>query len=415
MERHYSRRGIVILCSLVYFVSYFSRKDFAAVMAAMLEANVLDKATAGLIGTMLFVFYGVGQLLSGYLGDRVKPKYLLMLGVFTTAVCNLLFPLFESAGLQVAIWGLNGLAQAMLWPPIVRILAEHLDHEQYATANLVVTTAAHVATILLYLYVPLCLRIADWQTVFYSAALLAAVALLLFILALRFVLPEEGGRGTRGADAAAAVPRRESVLRTVKRSGLLPVFACIVACGFLRDGIESWLPTLYSEAFGRDASESILISVALPVFAILAITLIKILHKGRLFNNEARGAAIFFAAAAVLCLPLVLLIESKAIAARIACLVLASLVCGAMHGVNFLLISCVPGRYAGTGCVSTISGLCNAFIYVGAAISMYGIALVAENLGWQTTVLSWIGIAVLGGVLVLLGLRRFSAFIASEE
>ncbi len=414
MEKHYSKRGIVILCSLVYFVSYFSRKDFAAVMVAMLEASVLDKATAGLIGTMLFVFYGVGQLLSGYLGDRVKPKYLLMLGVFTTAVCNLLFPLAERGWLLIAIWSLNGLAQAMLWPPIVRILAEHLDHEQYATANLVVTTAAHVATILLYLYVPLCLKIADWKTVFLSAAILSVIALIVFIAALRWVLPEEGGRKERGSAPAAAMPRRKGVLSTAKHTGLLPVFGCIVACGFLRDGIESWLPTLYSEAFGRDASESILISVALPVFAILSITLIKILHKGRTFNNEALGSVILFAVAAVLCLPLFLLIESKAVAARITCLVLTSLVCAAMHGTNFLLISCVPGRYAATGCVSTISGLCNAFVYVGAASSMYGIALVAEHLGWRMTVLSWIGVAALGGVLALLGLRRFTVFIKNK-
>lgn len=415
MEKRYSKRGIVILCSLVYFVSYFSRKDFAAVMAAMLEASVLDKETAGLIGTMLFAFYGVGQLLSGYLGDRMKPKHLLMLGIATTAVCNLVFPLVGSGGWLIAIWGLNGLAQAMLWPPIVRILAEHLDHEQYATANLVVTTAAHVATILLYLYVPLCLKIATWQTVFYSAAILAAAALAVFVIALRFVLPEEESPAVKRAPRATATPRREGVLATVKRTGLLPIFACIVTCGFLRDGIESWLPTLYSEAFGRDASESILISVALPVFAILSITLVKLLHKGPTFNNEPRGAAIFFASAAVLCLPLFLMIESQATVSRIVCLVLASLVCGAMHGINFLLISCVPGRYARTGCVSTISGLCNAFIYVGAAASMYGIALVAEHLGWQATVLSWIGVAVLGGALVLLGLKKFSEFIREEN
>ncbi|MBQ2718552.1 MAG: MFS transporter [Clostridia bacterium] len=411
MGTHYSKRGIVILCSLVYFVSYFSRKDFAAVMAAMLEAGVLEKGAAGLIGTALFVFYGVGQLLSGYLGDRVRPRYLLAFGLFTTALCNLLFPFFSLPAVRIALWGLNGLAQAMLWPPIVRILADHLTSEEYASANLVVTTAAHVATILLYLYVPLCLRVFSFEAVFLSAAVLAGVALLAFLIAIGRVLPEE----SHGAVAVGApAERRESILPLVRRSGLLPIFGGIVACGFLRDGIESWLPTLYAEAFDRAASESILVSVALPVFSILSITLVRFLHKGKAFRNEARGAAILFLAGVLLSLPLFFLMAAEGTVARVLSLLLAALVCAAMHGVNFLLISCLPGRYAGTGCVSTVSGLSNAFIYVGAALSMYGMALLAEWLGWQATVLSWIAVGAVGGALVLLAARRYAAFIGGK-
>ena len=40
--------GIVGICSFVYFVSYFSRKDFAAVMAGMIFEGVIDKNVGGL-------------------------------------------------------------------------------------------------------------------------------------------------------------------------------------------------------------------------------------------------------------------------------------------------------------------------------------------------------------------------------
>ena len=63
---------------MVYFVSYFSRKDFAAVMAGMISDGSISRANAGLVGTMLFAFYGVGQLISGYLGDKMKPRSLIM-------------------------------------------------------------------------------------------------------------------------------------------------------------------------------------------------------------------------------------------------------------------------------------------------------------------------------------------------
>ena len=127
-SKKYSRSGIIALCCLVYFVSYFSRKDFAAVMAAMITEGAIERANAGLVGTMLFIFYGFGQLVSGYLGDKIRPRYLIMLGLSVTGLCNALMPV-SSDGAMIFIWGLNGLAQAMLWPPIVKILSQHLDRK----------------------------------------------------------------------------------------------------------------------------------------------------------------------------------------------------------------------------------------------------------------------------------------------
>ena len=51
--KKYSPNLIICVCSLVYFVSYFARKDFAAVLAGILADGVMDKAAAGLIGTAM--------------------------------------------------------------------------------------------------------------------------------------------------------------------------------------------------------------------------------------------------------------------------------------------------------------------------------------------------------------------------
>ena len=409
MEKKYSKNGIIALCSLVYFVSYFSRKDFAAAMAAMLSEGVVEKSEAGLIGTMLFIFYGIGQLVSGYLGDKIKPKYLIILGLATTAVCNGLMPLVGS-GLMIAVWGLNGFAQAMLWPPIVKILSNTLDHERFVTANLVVTSAAHIATILLYLYVPLCIEFMEWKTVFYTATLLAILALVAFVVLLGIVLPQSSDNrveSSRAKVVGEAQPLGDAILH----SGIIPVFGCIVMMGFLRDGIESWLPTLYSEAFGRQSSESILVSVILPVFSIISVAIITAIHKKPLFNNEVRGTSILFLMAIVLCLPLYLLIDSETVVARIVCLVLSALICAAMHGANFLLISCLPGRFAALGRASTVSGFTNACTYIGAASSMYGIALISDKLGWGATAISWMAIAAVGILLSAVAYRAYTKFI----
>lgn len=402
---------IVALCSLVYFVSYFARKDFAAVMAGMIAENVINKSQGGFIGMGLFIAYGVGQLVSGYLGDKLRPRTLLAAGLAVTALANLAMPLVPHTALMIPVWAINGFAQAMLWPPIVRILANSLDHDRFVTANLIVTMAAHGATILLYVYVPICLQFMSWQAVFYTATGITLFALALFALAMLFVTLDREPPKKKESAAPAGEAQKESFFALFVRAGLLPIFFAIIAMGFLRDGIESWLPTLYSEAFGRSASESILVSAILPVFSILSVTAVTAAHRTRLFSNESRGSLLLFLAAALLCVPLSVFINFEQTVWRIVCLVLAALICGTMHAINCLYISCLPGRFAAHGRAATASGFCNAFTYVGAAISMYGIAAVAEWMGWSATAISWILVALLGALCSLLALRKYTAFL----
>ncbi len=410
IKARYSKKGIVTLCTIAYFASYFSRKTFAVVMVDMLEKEVIDRGVAGMVGTALFVFYGLGQLISGYLGDKISPKYLMFSGLMISAVCNLLLPLCENQYLMIPIWAVNGFAQALLWPPIVRILSDNLSHEKYVTANLIVTCGAHVSTIILYLYAPICILFMSWESVFFTSTIFSVIVGIIFIIAMSFAV--SGDKKKADSDASVSTISGEPLFSVFKRSGVLMIFVCIIAMGFLRDGIESWLPTLYSEAFGRDSSESILVSVALPIFSIISLFAVRIVHKGKVFNNEARGAGILFALSVVLCIPLSILISLESVICRVICLLLAGIVCACMHSCNFLLISCVPGRLAKTGRASTVSGLCNACTYIGAAGSMYGIALVSKHLGWSATVLFWIGICALGVIFSTLAFKKYTKFLS---
>lgn len=412
--KKYSPNLIICVCSLVYFVSYLARKDFAAVLAGILADGVMDKAAAGLIGTAMFICYGAGQLISGYLGDRIKPELLMLSGLSATAICNLLMPLVDSPTLMIFVWGINGLAQAMLWPPIVRILADNLDSESFVRANLYVTSAAHIATVILYIYVPVCLRFFEWRTVFFTATALTSVAFCIFIALMSKTL---FARRETANDAPVSQKRDEKTEKygkLVVASGLISVFFSIIAMGYLRDGIESWLPTLYSEVFSREASESVLFSAVLPIFSILSVTAITALHKTRLFDNEVRGSLITFLASILLSVPVIFLINATSLFLRILCLALSALVAACMHASNFLLISCLPGRFARMGRAATTSGFSNACTYIGAAVSMYGMGSIADSFGWSAVIISWIAVGALGVVFSLIALRSYTKFIGEK-
>ena len=105
MENILSRKQtslMILLLSMVYFVSYLTRLDYAAVLLEIVRSEGVSKELASLALTGSAVTYGFGQLISGYLGDKIKPYYLIAFGLFCAGVTNILIPLHPSAEYMTA-------------------------------------------------------------------------------------------------------------------------------------------------------------------------------------------------------------------------------------------------------------------------------------------------------------------------
>ncbi len=258
LEQGHMRR-LCLLCCMAYFMSYLTRLDYAACMVEIQKSLQVGKDVVGLPVTACFASYGVGQLLCGFLGDRCRPQRMIFAGLLGSSVCNILaawLPWMEAVTL---VWCMNGFFQSMLWPPMVRIMAQSMDEAWYRRSCVLVSMASAAATILIYLCVPLCIRFSGWKTVFFLAAFLGAAASFVWI-ALTGKLEcgrkpegtEKGEEAGNGGDGKA-------------RSGgffggapMVPILLAIALHGILRDGIITWMPTYMSEVFGMSSSGSIL-------------------------------------------------------------------------------------------------------------------------------------------------------------
>jgi len=400
--------------ALVYFTSYVTRLNYNAAMAAIIEDGGLDKTQAGIIGSALFFTYGFGQLISGILGDRFRPHHIMACGLALTACCNMIMPLaYPNHFLMTVVWGVNGFAQALMWPPIVKLMATYMNENEYANCNWLVSTAAHSATILIYIAVPACITWLDWRAAFVISSVLAVCAMSAWLLGFRALspklvadIPAPRAKAGKGEHSAASM----SLGRAFVVSGTLFILIAIAMQGFLKDGVQSWMPTFFTEVFSMQSSTAILSNVLLPVFNILVVSLATWLYR-HVFRNEVREGMTFFALAVVLSILLAFFYQSSAIL----CLLLAAIITGSMHGINLMFISFLPRRFHATGKVATVSGICNACSYVGSCISSYGIAVVAEKMGWQTTLFSWAAIALVGVLLCILVTRRWNHFIVETE
>lgn len=415
-----------ILFCMVYFTSYITRINYGAVISEVILDLGITKGAAGLAVTGCFITYGLGQPFVGWLGDHVPPKYIITAGLIGTSICNFAASGQNSPYVIAVIWCINGFCQSMMWPPLVRIIAETMPADNYRKTCVNVITAANLGTVLVYLTAPILIRFGSWRMILILPACIAVTVALIWQI---FVKAGTSARtavttgakadstaksGVNGSNAIApgASDSDTAALSTANLcilSGVPFILGAIILQGLLRDGITTWMPSYINEAFSLGTGISILTTTILPLFAIACVRLSAKVYS-RCKNNELIASILFFAVAAICCLLLYLCFDRIMIS-----ILLMAVICGCTHAVNQMLISNMPVRYAPFGRVSTMSGFFNAFTYIGSALSAYGFAVLADHFGWKPLVLIWTLCSGVGTLLCIANLKRWTAFIRINE
>jgi len=392
-------KKIYYLFALAYMVSYITRNSFGTVILEITNGTGMAESELALALTGAFLAYGIGQLVSGYLGDLMQPRMIVLGGLITTAIMNACIP-FCSGSLQMCVvWSVNGFAQAMLWPPMVRLMATLYSGKEYTKAVETVLQAAYIGTISLYVFSPFLIHTASWKLVFRIAcdcAIVMSIVWIIFCPRVKMGAKEEQGE-------IQTEEKKEKNIRKIFLSPMmLGVLVAIVMQGALRDSATTWMPTYVSDVFHLGSGVSILTGVILPIFSILCVRFATIVYN-RKPDAPLKSAGLFFLmgmAAAVL----LLLLSGKAAIGSVLCFAILT---GCMQGTNYILIGILPSFFKDSGNVSAVSGVLNACTYIGSAVSTYGIALVMEQKGWDNTIIIWAGIALVGAFFCLAANKKW--------
>ncbi len=387
---------ISFLFCLLYFTSYMTRKSFGAIKLGLPE-GYLSAEQVGWIGSALFFAYGVGQLVSGVLGDRIDPRKLILLGLGTTAVCNAVFPFVPSVPVLIVLWAINGFAQAMFWPPLVKLMSVYFKGDRYTRASMRVSMAAQIALLSVFGLSSLAIHLSAWRSMFAVAtalALVTAVALAIGFRAMERRYPgavEEAMKvkssKVTSSESTDAQRCGRGLWAVTLASGLLFAFAMTATLGFLRDGLEEWLSTYLRDTFSLAADLSTLLNVVMPVFSMICVRVTTRLYL-KVFHDEVRQTLVVVLIAVVAMALLALLGHVSLWLA----VVLLMLVVGCIHAANTCLTCYLPARYEATGKVSTVAGLVNAFTYVGSTVATTAIPYLFGRFSWGVAL--WTSAAV---------------------
>ncbi len=105
-----------------YAAFYITRKSVTYAAPELMANLSLTTAQIGLLGTITYIAYGVSKFISGALSDRSNPRYFMSLGLFATAIANLLFGFSSNFTFFCWLWVINGFFQGWGWPPCSRLL-----------------------------------------------------------------------------------------------------------------------------------------------------------------------------------------------------------------------------------------------------------------------------------------------------
>lgn len=401
-------RIISYILTLVYFASYCTRINFTVMLVKIGSDMSVSKEELSIVVTALTVSYGLGQIISGMLGDKIKPQLLLSIGLAVASVCNALMFFMPSIPAMTAVWCVNGFAQSLLWPPIVRIMSVNLNDTEYGYAAVRVSWGSSIATICMYTLIPLLLYVVEWRTVMLICSVVGIVVMAVW----RFAYPKL----LTDMPLAKSEPDKKDVAVKSESTSALPKFVYapivfimlgIILQGILRDGVAGWMPSYLHETFSIPEEKAIISTVIQAVFSMLSFYVFDLVHR-KLFRNEVTCSAVIFALAAVCSVALYFVNVSAG--SVLLSLILMAVIVGCMHGINLMLITVVPKRMIKSGKVSTWSGILNSCTYVGASLSMYGFAVLANSKGWSFTILMWGVVSLLGFAVcavAAVGWRRF--------
>lgn len=399
-------KTLYLLSWLAYASAYIGRYNYSAVMGAITAENSLSLSAAGAVSTGYFICYAVGQIVFGLLSQSVSPYAMILIGLCGSGLCNLGAGAFSTSFMGL-LWGANGLFQAMIWPPIVRLFAESMPLMRQKRACVSINSTTPAGTLAAYALSAVLLQFADWHHVFFSCGgLLLGMAAIFWLgtaplrrattYAPQLELQQQKGTGNGPAALLAA--------------GLGAMLLPVLLHGGLKDGVTNWVPSMIQSNFGISPAFSAAVAMALPLVNLSGAYLSGWLNE-HCTHNELKTAGFLFALASVCLLALPLAVRTSLLLA----VLLLAVTTASMLGVNTMFINVIPVKAGRHGGASMLSGTLNAVTYLGAAAATWGIGAAAEGCGWNAVFLLWLIMAMLALLVSALLAGRWGEYLKSSE
>lgn len=394
-NKNYSRKGVALLLFLgwlAYTAGNVGRMDYTASMVAIIDETGASKNAAGLVSSFFFFAYGAGQLVNGLLCHKYNSRLFIFVSLVLSAIANLCMPFCRSIEVMKWLWLLNGVVQSVLWSSIVKLQSEYLNEKDIGKSIIIMSTTTAAGTFIAYGLSALNVAFFSWKITFYIAAALLAVSSAAWFSGIGYVqrkLPKfEVKKTTVSVDGKRKIPAPIVI-------SLVFVFVFATVNGFVRDGINTWVPNLLKEVYDLETYFSIMLTLLLPLISIFGAYLAKLVYKK--LPNDMLLSGMFFMLGGGIC-ALILWLYTYTLGFTVA---MFAVVACCMSAVQNVITSAVPFRLRTVGNSGLFAGVINTFCYIGSTLASFLLGTLAETGGWNTVILLLLILSMAIGVVSL--------------
>ncbi|MEK7703552.1 MAG: MFS transporter [Myxococcota bacterium] len=380
-----------------YAILYFCRKNISAALPVMATDLGYANVQLGLIGTALYVTYGLGKFLNGIMADRANIRRFMATGLIISGLLNLLFSSVGTIWLLAIVWGLNGWFQSMGFPPIARGMTLWYPAKGKATRWAFWTCSHQAGTAMIMALSAWLLSWGTWRTVFYVPAVLSIVTgiVLLFVLG---DTPESKGFASQEAFENGKAGDQESyralffryVLgnRTAWVVGLIDLFVYVIRYGTL-----DWTAKFLVETKGYTPVEAAFRAGVMPLFGVVGVLasgfIADVVFKAR--YRAVNALSLVFLIAAMVGF------DQLGPGHRWLDLAFLAAIGFFIEGPQSILGGVGAVDAGGSAKVaSAAAGLVGILAYVGASLSGVGTGYAIDRFGWSGAFSFWIACALIG-------------------
>lgn len=257
VDSTYTRKRISVFTSIyiAYAAYYIIRDDFTVSSPYLIKYCGFDKATIGLILSLLAISYGISKFLMGSLADKSNPRYYIATGLIGSALLNFIFGTTSNKYVMMILIVLMGIFQGMGAPAAHKTLAAWFSNRERGTYISIWNTSHNVGGGLIPLIVTATIAIfgvSHWQNIFFVPSIIS------IILALIVVFLGEDTPESIGLPSINKYHHEETIeakidyyhlplLTIIKESVLKRPYIWLLAIAnatvyIARYGIENWIP-----------------------------------------------------------------------------------------------------------------------------------------------------------------------------
>ncbi|MDY4186556.1 MAG: MFS transporter [Candidatus Borkfalkiaceae bacterium] len=378
---------LILLCWLVYVSTYLGKYSYNANINQIEPFFNVNHDQSGLVSSLFFFSYGAGQIVHGLFSKRYNARCLIPFALLISAAINIIVRFLSVFYPVKYLWLLNGFTLSLIWPLIVKTMAQNIESENFDKALMIIGTTTPVGLTISYGLSSLFIKIGNFRAIFTVGffVLIIAAALWFFISPkLALGLCGKSKQGFSSEVAEKQVQSSDGVLTAKNLVFYISVLAVLSAIGsIIREGIGVWFPSILIEGFGFDESVSVILSLLLPLLGILGNTL------GIWFNKKVKDyilfGIIFMAAATVTIFAGYIGFTQKIVAMLIIGSALTSCI---LYGFANIMTGKVPMCIPNKKNSGVMAGVMNGSAYVGSTITSYGLGVIADKNGFDGALLS---------------------------